>query len=81
MLKILFKSAVQSRNSQSSGEFESSSIAPNIGRSRHQLKPATSPKLTIEKYLTVSNGANVRFLSASLFDHSIKLKEGPVNKS
>lgn len=75
------KSADQSKDSQRSGEFESSSIAPNLGRSRLQLKPATSPKLTIEKYLTVSNGANVRSLSASLSDQSIKLKEGPVNES
>ena len=70
------KSTDQSKDSPKCGEFESSSIAPNLGRSRLQLKPATSPKLTIEKYLTVSNGANVRSLNASLSDQGSKLKPG-----
>jgi len=66
----------QSQDSPRCEEFESRSIAPNLGRSRLQLKPAASPKLTIEKYLTVSNSANVRSLSVSLNDQGNKLKRG-----
>ena len=61
-------------------EFESS-IAPNEVRSRLQLKPATSPKLTIEKYLTVSNSVNAKSVSTSLLDQSIKLKQNLVTES
>jgi len=62
-------------------EFESSSIAPNEVRSRLQLKPATSPKLTIEKYLTVSNSVNAKSVSTSLLDQGTKLKQSLVTES
>ena len=48
--------------------------SPTLSRSRLQLKPATSPKLNIEQYLTVSN-ANISKLADSGIS-SIKNRKG-----
>ena len=50
--------------------------SPTLSRSRLQLKPATSPKLDIEQYLTVSN-ANISKLADSGIS-SIKNRKGQV---
>ena len=45
--------------------------SPSLSRSRLQLKPATSPKLNIEQYLTVSNTDISKLVSKSEQIHQI----------
>ena len=59
--------------SLSKSEFRAPS--PSLNRSRLQLKPATSPKLTIEQYLTVSTDDVSKLVSKSS-QSSLKTRRG-----